>query len=183
MECAGASRQSPNDTPWETLHKKTPHISRYPHGWSGYLRTPVTGQGTCAPLSLVRVPAHPCHWSGYLRTPVTGQDICIPLSLVKVPAYPWPQSGHLHTPDSCSGYLYTPYAGQGSEGTCVPLTLVRIWMKEKALWYCEILLLMWCKPSALSGFCWVFLAFVDSFQLLLTLHEFCRLQGSVETRM
>jgi len=74
-------------------------ISAYPWHRSGYL------QGTCTPLTLLRIPAghlhtpdtaldtcralaYPCHCSGYL------QGTCIPLPLLRIPA------GCLHTPDT-----------------------------------------------------------------------------------
>ena len=87
-----------------------------------FLHTPDTGQGTCIPTTLDRVPTYPWHWSGYLHTPETGWGTWIPLTLVWIFAYLWGFQGTCIplTLVWILAYLW------GFQGTCIPLTLVWI---------------------------------------------------------
>ena len=77
MGHASERTQSPNNAPWDTLNQRlTTPISAYPWHWSGYL------QGTCIPLTLLRIPAVNLH------TPDTARDTC------RAPTYPRHSSGY-----------------------------------------------------------------------------------------
>ena len=80
------------------------------------LRIPDSYQGTCIPLTLIRVPAYPWHRLRYLHTPDSDQGTSIPLTLIRAPEHPWHWSGCLHTltlirapeyPGHWSGCLHT----------------------------------------------------------------------------
>ena len=101
---------------WQYLSSLNKKSSRPISGnlcdWSGYPHAPHSSQGTCIPLTLVRVSTYPWLQSGYLHTTDTSQGIPIPQTHVRAPAYPRHWSGHLHTSDT-------------DQGARIPLTLVR----------------------------------------------------------